>query len=188
MKTWQALLLGIFFGLLCCAVILLVSSPPKGTPVILLPTHTPGKITIDISGEVKSPGVYELPFNSRVNDALIAAGGLLPNGNTQVINLAAKINDGQKIFIPSIETKSESIPIESITQPSNIAPGGLININTADQASLETLPGIGPGKAADIITFRQNNGPFDTIEEIMKVTGIGPKTFEEIKIFITVDQ
>jgi competence protein ComEA len=151
---------------------------------MLLPTPAPTNLTIDVAGEVVQPGVFQLRPGSRVQDAIMAAGGLTADANPNSLNLAASLVDGQKILVmaegqaPVPQAEPErSIPIEV---------SGPIDINTATVEILDTLPGIGPAKAADIISYRQKHGPFDRIEDIQNVSGIGPATFENIRDLITV--
>lgn len=184
----QAILF-IVIGLLTAGVILLVSSQPRGNPINLLPPPTSPPIQVHITGEIKHPGVYQLPVNSRVQDAIREAGGLTKDAEEQGINLAAILQDGQQIRIPC-----KIYPLNQNPNPSNSNNSGRssieipyqININTATADLLETLPGIGPVIASEIINFRQAEGEFNTIEEIQKVHGIGPIIFEGIKDLITV--
>ncbi len=132
---------------------------------------------VDIDGAVKTPGVYELKEGSRVNDAIIMAGGLNDNAYTKNLNKAKLLNDGEKIYILSIDEIGES--------ETNIS-SKLININTASKEMLMTISGIGDVYAQRIIDYR-NNKSFSSIEEIKNVNGIGEKTFEKMKDLITVD-
>jgi len=127
-----------------------------------------------------------LPKGARVQDAISAAGGFLADADKTGINLAQLLEDGEQLDIPFGEGASLVIPTPEVE---NVDPGEteLININTASQFQLESLPGIGPTTAQKIIDYREENGPFSTIEEIMDVSGIGPGTFERIKDLITVD-
>ena len=199
MKNWWNVTLGVVIGLLASGVILLASQHPRGIPIKLLPPPTPIPIQIHISGEVQNPGVYDLPIGSRVKDAIEAAGGYTENANNTALNLAATLEDGAQVQVPTkpqMETPSPAAPTTpehegapSLPTTPNTEPlSQPININTADQASLETLTGIGPVKAETIITFREEYGPFSSIEEIQKVPGIGPVTFEKIKDFLTVGE
>lgn len=191
-KTALNILFGVLVGLLAAGLVLLVSSPPRGAAIALLPPPTPSPILIHVSGAVSQPGVYTLSAGSRVLDAIQAAGGLLPEADQRNLNLAALVEDGSRVQVPSLppvlpsaaagESRSAIIPTEA-PQAQSVYP---ININTATQADLESLPGIGPVTAAKIIEYREKNGPFKTIEELMDVPGIGPKTFEELKDLITV--
>ena len=189
MKTWQSILLGILVGLIFSAAILLITSTPKGTAIQLNPVPTPGPIKVYVVGAVINVGVYSLPRHSRVVDVVQAAGGLDPSADKTAINLAAQVSDGEKIIIASIQSSSSdsstSVKSPELTnqEPSKENP---LNINTATSEQLDLLPGIGPTRAADIITYRQSNGPFTSIEAIQKVPGIGQTTFARIKDLITV--
>lgn len=153
--------------------------------------ETFAEIIIHIDGEILNPGVLHLPENSRIIDAIEASGGLTPEANIENINLAYALKDGQKIHIPNIlddnvdeyiETDAgENIIIDNPSSSSNC-----VNINTADQAALQTLPGIGASTAAKIIDYRNQNGNFKSIEDIMNVKGIGQSKFNNIKDFICV--
>lgn len=176
---------GVVIGLLAGGIIFLVSRPSRGQPTELLPPPTQQPIKVHVSGEVQEPGVYTLPSGSRVGDAIQAAAGFAENANQSGLNLAAFIHDGDKIEIPS---KQASIENTSSDRISVIPLQNLIDINTASQSELETLPRIGPTLAQAILTFRQENGPFKTIEDIQDVPGIGSATFSEIKSFITVGE
>jgi competence protein ComEA len=187
MKPWQHILIGILVGLLCGAVIYWVASPPRGTAIVLLPPPTPGPIMIDIGGAVIRPGVYALPLGSRVNDAITAAGGMDSEAAGDLVNLAHVLRDGEKIHIPYLVAgdAGQVLPV------GNQNPSGknqkLVNINTADQVELETLPGIGASRALDIINYRETHGAFLTLDDLIKVPGIGPVTLERIRLQITVE-
>lgn len=123
------------------------------------------KITVHVAGCVENEGVYQMKENSRVEDAIQQAGGLTSDANTKSINLAQKIQDGQKIYIPSVIEKE--ITMESNTPE---AQGDeKVNINQATQTELETLPGIGPSTALKIMDYRKENGWFKTIEDLKNV-------------------
>ncbi len=149
----------------------------------------PETVVVYVCGEVISPGVYELPGNSRINDAVDAAGGFSENAEETYVNLAAPVSDGTKLKIPSKEEIAET-EIESFDVDSNYndAPSdkGLININSASKEELKTIPGIGDGIAGKILDYRDKNGKFSCIEDIMKVSGIKEKLFSKIKDYITV--
>lgn len=189
MKLWQGILLGVFFGLLSGALILLINGRPRGQAIELpaLPTSAP--IVVHISGAVKTTGLYTLPDGSRLDDAVQAAGGLIAEADTRQINLAARLEDGQKIVIPSlVATEQPGTPAaENRSQVIELSGNpNLININTATLEELDSLPGIGATKAAEIIAYREQNGPFAAIEDIQNVPGIGPKIFETIQDRITI--
>jgi competence protein ComEA len=191
MKAWWQIILGLISGLLAAGIILLAASPPRGESILLLPSPAPLPLIVHVSGAVLNSGIYTLPVNSRVADAIQAAGGSLSSADTQMINLAAPLEDGTKIWVPQT-TVLESSPMGSHTAvPTQESPyfskgGALVNINTASLADLETLPGIGPATAEKIITYRQEKGPFSTLEAIQNVSGIGPATYERIKQLITI--
>lgn len=164
---------------------LLDSLTPAATPE---PTPTPGNLRVYVSGAVKQPDVYVLKPDSIVKDALLAAGGAAPDADLDRINLAQTLVDGLQIYVP--RRGEENPPVPLVTQPtgplrSQQLTGGKVNVNAADAAELETLPGIGPVTAQHIVEYRQAHGPFSTIEEIMEVSGIGPSTYEKIQALIT---
>jgi competence protein ComEA len=173
MKTILYIVFGILLGLLAAGVILIAGTPPRGNPVSLLPTSTPGLLTIYVSGAVSTPGVYSLPEGSRVEAAIQAAGGFSSGAEIDSINQAALLEDGQQVNIPGNVDTSKIIV-------------GRVNINTATAVELDALPGIGPTVAQAIIDYRLQNGPFQFVQDIQKVNGIGPATFDKIKDYITV--
>jgi len=141
----------------------------------------PEYIYIDIKGQVQNPGVYKVLTNSRLFQLLILAGGTTSKADTLAINLSLKLYDQQVVYIPSFE---DEYPI--ISEVVNDTSQGIININSASLQLLDTLPGIGPSTAQSIIDYRTEVGFFESIEDIMKVTGIGEATYNEIKDFISV--
>lgn len=136
-------------------------------------------VIVDVSGRVKSPGVYSLDKGSRAIDALNLAGGAKPGVDLSDINLAHILFDGEQIIVgaPKVSYSSSSKIKAKIKIPTVSSP---INLNTATQAQLDTLPGIGPVMAARIIAYKSKNGPFAVIEDLKKVTGIGESKFAEI--------
>lgn len=141
-----------------------------------------GKIFVDISGAIKNEGVYEMSVGDRVVDLIKKAGGLKKNADTSNLNRARLLEDGEKIFIPTIATDGGS-GSESGTSPNTSAK---VNINTATSEQLQTLNGIGPSKANAIIDYREKVRRFSKIEDILNVSGIGEATFNNIKDKITV--
>ncbi|WP_341201579.1 helix-hairpin-helix domain-containing protein [Planomicrobium okeanokoites] len=147
------------------------------------------KILIEIKGQVEKPGVFELPAGSRLHMAVDLAGGFLPAADALSLNLAMKLTDEMSIYVPKIGETTVSLP-PVVASPSSAAGSaaegaGPVNINTADETALMTLPGIGPSKAAAIIAYREENGPFITIDALKDVTGIGDKTYEQLQDSIT---
>lgn len=184
------LFIGVLFGLVSAGLILLVSQPKPGRAVLLRPAPTPRPVVINIDGAVVSPGVYTLPVQSRVIDAVEAAGGLTEYASPGSVNLAAELEDGSHIYIPA-RNPSQDNPGELSGSAVGITESGemitLVNINQASLEVLTSLPGIGPVTAEKIITYR-NEQLFSKIEEIQKVPGIGPATYEQIKIYLTVGE
>lgn len=148
-----------------------------------------GTIMVDVKGAVKRPGVYEMKSGDRVIDVLEKAGGLTDKADNKNVNFAKKLTDEMVVYIPA---KGEK-PVESAaagalstggTDEGAAAAGGeaeKININTASEEELQKLPGIGPAKAASIVAYRQKHGPFRSVDELDKVSGIGEKSLERIK-------
>lgn len=188
MSVWWKIAFGVVCGLLAAGLILLASQPPRGAAILLQPPPTAKPIVVHVAGAVAQPGVYSLAPGSRVEDAIQAAGGLLPEANGAALNLAAFVQDGERVVAPTLPPAiTPGAPaVRSGTAEPLPEAGQLININTASKAELESLPGIGPVTAQQIIAYREANGPFAQIEDIMDVPGIGEKTFEQIKDLITV--
>lgn len=164
------------------------------------------KIMVYITGEVKNPGIYELEENSRIKDVIEEAGGLKETADITDINLATILQDEDKITIPSkeenkqekqntekIQSNKQSKTTEKSQNTNSISTNVTeknqntkVNINTATQTELETLPGIGPSIASKIVSYRKENGKFKSIEEIKKVSGIGESKYANIKELIKV--
>jgi competence protein ComEA len=173
MKTFLNIALGVLIGLLAAGLIWLAASQPRGEAVTLLPSPTARSVTVYISGAVATPGVYSLPEGSRTDDVILLAGGFLPNAEQEGINLAALLQDGQQLDVP-------------VRSAATHASSGRININTATVEELNTLPGIGTTIAQNIFNYRLKNGPFQFIQDIQNVSGVGPATYDEIKDLIMV--
>lgn len=147
------------------------------------PENASGEVVVHVAGAVSSPGVYTLPADSRVDDAVRAAGATADADLSQ-LNLAQKLADGQKITVPAAgETPA---PVDNAAPSDSSQSGALININTATQEELETLPSIGEVRAQAIIAYREEHGGFRTTDELMEVSGIGEKIFADIAPHITV--
>ena len=181
-KQWYWLAGFIIVGVLMgVGVLILVTRPPRGSPITLLPAPSPAPIMVYVSGEVNRAGLYALPPGSRVNDAVQAAGGFSSAANTGAYNLAKILDDGEQINVPGLTSPTSTGSITKYIAPSI----ELVNINSATLDLLDTLPEIGPKTAQNIIDYRNANGPFTGIEDIMDVSGIGQATFEKIKDLIT---
>ncbi len=163
----------------------ILTPEPTATP---LPTPTPRPLRVYVSGAVVRPDVYELTHDSIVRDAIDAAGGPTGEADLNRINLARRVHDEEQIYVP--QKGEESLPVSLPSGPSSPSPsgqgGGKVNINTATAEELDTLPGVGPAIAQRIIDYRTAHGPFQSIEDIKNVRGIGDATFEELKDKITV--
>lgn len=149
------------------------------------------EIVIHIDGEVLNPGVIKLALGSRIADAIEYSGGLTANANISNVNLAYQLSDGQKVYIPSINDVTEIDTIqntagENIIKSDGAKNSNTININTATQSELETLSGIGSSTASKIIDYRNKNGKFKTIQDLMNVSGIGEAKFNSIKDYISI--
>lgn len=143
-------------------------------------------IMVDIKGEINKPGVYEAIEGERVVDLVKRAGGLTANAAEEFVNFAMYVEDEMVIYIPKIGDESDSITSFATSISGSNNSEGKINLNKATEAELETLSGIGPAKATAIIEYREANGSFKTIEDLMLVSGIGEKTFEKIADQLTV--
>ena len=150
------------------------------------------EVFVDVGGAVASPGLVRLTAGARVNDAVAAAGGMTSEADAAAVNLAAKLEDGQKVYVPA---KGESAaPSGSPAAGGTGASGGnasgsggsLVNINTATVEELDELPGVGPATAQAIIDERESNGAFTSVEDLMRVSGIGEKKFEKLASSICV--
>ena len=175
---------GILLGLFLAALVWVVARTPSGEAVVLRPVPTDKPIVVHITGAVPRPGVYALPQGARVQDGISAAGGFLAEAEKTNINLAQSLEDGEKLDVPFIEGASPVLatPVPEVVSSTT----ELVNINTASIAELDTLPGIGPTTAQKIIDYRDQNGPFLNIEDIVNVSGIGPASYERLKDLITV--
>ena len=161
---------------------------------------TPQTITVHVAGAVNNPGVYRLRYGSRINDAVVAAGGATTTANLDVINLATVLNEGEQIYVPKRGEKPHTITGRpqvgggATGGASNGGAGGVnggasgvnggalstININLASVVELEQLPGVGPATAKAIVAYREKNGAFQRVEDLLKVRGIGPAKLSEI--------
>ncbi|HNT77919.1 MAG TPA: helix-hairpin-helix domain-containing protein [Anaerolineae bacterium] len=147
-------------------------------PLTPAPTVTPQPVTIYVSGAVLEPQVVTLPGDSLVEDALAAAGGPAEDADLESLNLAAPLYDNQQLVVPRQAAETPA--------PSAAATPAPLDLNAATAAALETLPGIGPGRAQDIVAYREANGPFARVEDIQNVPGIGPATYQQIAPYLTV--
>ena len=183
------------------------ASPTIGVSASSINT-TPQIITVHVAGAVKNPGVYRLKYGSRINDGIVAAGGATSAANLDVINLATVLNEGEQIYVPKRGEKPHVITnLPQVGGAGGVAGAGgaggvagaggaggvagaggaansavpqLININLASVVELEQLPGVGPATAKAIVAYREKNGAFLKVEDLLKVRGIGPAKLSEI--------
>lgn len=149
------------------------------------------EVYVDVDGAVVRPGVYRLKDGARVSQAIDAAGGLTSEADVTGLNRASKITDGQKIYVPTVGEQQAAAAVGGAESGAATTPGagsssGLVNINTASAAELQTLSGIGPSMAQSIIDERTKNGAFASVDDLMRVSGIGEKKLAKIKDCICV--
>ena len=212
---WLQMGVGFALGATLALLFVILSNRTRPAPIEILPpatatpipaTSTPSPYLVYVNGEVQRPDVYEVPHGSRVQDVIVMAGGFTESALVEVVNLAAPLFDGQQLFVPNrvqstpvpdvvLMQTVESVSAESVASsaeatspetPSDAS--GRVNINTANRAELETLPGVGESTAQKIVSYREDNGPFAAIEEIMNVSGIGEGKFEQMKDLIYVGE
>ena len=140
----------------------------------------PAQLLVHVAGAVARPGLYALAPGTRVADAVEAAGGAARKADLDLLNLAEPLVDGLKIEVPVRGAEAATPPA-----PAEGAAPARVSLNTADQAALETIPGIGPVTAAAILAYRDEAGPFTSIEQLLEVSGIGPATLESVRPYVT---
>lgn len=204
----EQFLLGALLGLALLGSGIAWHRRPQVTPILLEPlpaataaaaiatpaaSPTPAPLVIFVSGAVVRPGVYTLPPGSRVVDALAAAGGPVPEGAPEAVNQATRLVDGMQVHLPLRAAAPVVPPLsggqsgQSGDESASREPVGPVALNRADQSTLEQLPGIGPALAGRILAYREENGPFQSVEELTKVRGIGDRLLEEIAPLVTTD-
>jgi competence protein ComEA len=166
-----------------------VQAPAEGASAEALGATLPegGVVLVHVAGAVRRPGLYELPAGARVADAIDSAGGPRRNADLDTVNLAQVLSDAMKVEIPT-RGEAVSAPPSPGATPGLAVGGttsaGAVSLNSADLAALETIPGIGPVKAAAILQYRDEVGGFSSVEELLDVTGIGPATLESIRPYV----
>lgn len=181
-------------------------------PAVTAPAETPKaqpveqpkpQLVVHVTGAVVKPGVYRFDQGARIADAIEAAGGALPEGMADALNLAAHLADGDKLYVPTVqEAKAQApaspaaagatqVPVTSLSGASTgaaskgTAKGGKVNVNTAGLAELQSVTGIGPATAKAIVEHRTKFGPFKSLENLTDVKGIGPATLEKLRPYLT---
>ena len=173
----------IFLFALAGGIALLVRrGAPSGVEVTPPPADALADVTVHLTGAVTSPGVYSLPEGARLQDAVGAAGGLTREADQERVNMATRLRDGERYHIP----RQGEAPT---TAPGPVAPPAstLVNLNTASAEQLATLPGIGATRAEAIVAYRQQHGPFQRVDDLLAVSGIGPATLDRLRSLVTVD-
>lgn len=138
-----------------------------------------GAVVVHVAGAVQRSGVYRLNDGDRVVDAVAAAGGMAANAEPDAINLAARLVDGQRVYVPKV---GEAVPQVGDAG----APSGPLDLNTASEEQLDDLPGVGPATAAAIVAHRETNGPFGSVDDLGDVRGIGPAKLDSLRPLVTV--
>ena len=188
--------LGVLTLALVLAAVVLLSRQTDVAPITIIaptpdavvsPTVAPQSVRVHVAGAVAIPGVYTLHPDDRIVDAIAAAGGETLEAESSRLNLAQRVQDGARYYVPEL---AEEFPPDAAPGPSAAggAPpaNGLIDLNNASGAVLETLPGIGPALAGAIVSYRESNGPFQSVEELVNVPRIGPLTLGKIRLLVTV--
>jgi competence protein ComEA len=138
-------------------------------------------VVVDVAGKVRRPGIVRLPLGSRVVDALEAAGGARRGADLTGLNLARVLSDGEQVLVGVPAAAGPPVAAPGAT----VAGGVLVNLNTATQPELETLPGVGPVTATSILEWRAEHGAFSSVDELLEVSGIGDATLAEIAPHVT---
>jgi competence protein ComEA len=167
------------------------SAPADGAPETSVPATTPVTVTVHVAGQVVSPGVYAVPSGGRVADAVVAAGGTAAEADVEQLNLAARVSDGERVYVPK---KGEAAPVPTRpASPAGIAggtaagaPAGPVDLNAATAEQLEALPGVGPATSKAILAYRSSHGRFRSVTELLEVPGIGPAKLEALRPLVKV--
>lgn len=181
--------------------VLWLTRPPPPPPEVSLPFATttvaldvsstsstgPAVLVVHVAGAVAAPGVHELAPGSRVVDAVAAAGGLAPHADGSRLNLAAPVADGQRVYVPAVgEVPPSEVPASSSGGGAGARAAGPVDLNMADEADLDALPGIGPATAAAIVEHRRQIGRFTSVDQLLDVRGIGEAKLEQLRSLVTV--
>jgi competence protein ComEA len=157
--------------------------PRASSSGLAAPPTTASQLVVQAAGAVAKPGVYTVPGSARVNDLIAAAGGLAPHADPDQVELAAPLTDGERVYVPRI---GEASPQPSESSSGASSPHALVDLNSASEADLEALPGIGPALAQAIIDHRSQHGPFRSIDDLAEVRGIGPAKMEQLRPLVKV--
>lgn len=149
------------------------------TPAPALSTPSPGRVFVHILGRVERPGLYEVASGSRAVDVVARAGGFRDDADQAALNLARTVADGEQIVVPKVGESASPVPPAGTSSSS--APSGMVDLNAADAATLETLSGVGPATSAAILAWRDEHGRFAAVEDLLDVPGIGEKKLEALR-------
>jgi len=139
-------------------------------------------VVVDVAGEVQDPGVYRMPAGSRINDALVRAGGATAGANVEAINLAARLSDGQQVVVPGrVAAAATTGAVDPAAAGVGGAAAGPISLGSATVADLDTIDGIGPVTAQKIIEFRDQHGGVSSVDQLSQISGIGPATMQSLR-------
>lgn len=185
MRALIGLVVGLLIGALIFATAYIATSNDRETLVLqVAPAPDPALVQVSISGSVVQPGIYTLPRGSSIGDAIAAAGGPTAAADLASLALGAPLSSGDQIVVPTLQATTPATPGD--TPQTLVAGNGPVNINTADAATLETLPGIGPALAQKIIDYRSINGPFQTVDELAEISGISAAMVAKLRPLITI--
>ena len=166
------------------------AAPSAKSAASVAPSPSPSEVVVHVAGWVRHPGVFRLHQGDRVIDAIRRAGGARRDADLRSLNLAALLSDGQQIVVVRRGQSATGISGGSTISGGGTGSGGassdVVNLNTATLDEIESLPGIGPVLAQRIVDYREQNGPFRTVEDLLNVSGIGDKRFADLKPHITV--
>lgn len=160
-----------------------VATSSSAPPTTIDSAPAPTSIVVSVVGLVHNPGLLTLPDSSRVADALSAAGGVLDNADTLSLNLAQKLSDGDQVVVGAV---GDSPQQQTSSTTASTAAGAPVNLNTATEAELDALPGVGPVTASAILAWRTSNGKFTDVEQLGEVDGIGPARLDKLRALVTV--
>lgn len=198
--TPARILLGGAAAIVAVLVALWLTKPPAPPPEVSLPfasttaslapasadTLTDEVLVVHVAGAVTAPGVYELPSGSRVVDAIESAGGLASDADGTRINLASPVTDGERIYVPRVGETEPPVAVGAGGAAGDASPGAPLDLNEADEAALDALPGIGPTTASAIVEHRARIGRFTSVEQLLDVRGIGEAKLEQLRPLVTV--
>ena len=154
-------------------------------PIVIEDAAATRPVVVDVRGAVTKPGVFELPANARVQDAVTAAGGLTADADLSMINLARRLRDGEIVFLAPVPASGTPVVTPAAPETATGSDSARININTATTAELEQLPGIGEVIAGRIVAFREEHGPYRSVNDLIHVDGVSARTIDRLKDLVT---